>query len=268
MKYSHLIFAAFLLFAIGCAPSTQLPNKEKPKKYPTLIEVSTPRQTLAAQEWRRLLETYGAPSVPADFYPVTFTPRSLQGIEGGIKIMTTAIQPNSEEVTIREAARKFIDRWRDLLNLDPANLSLSSSKNLGGVYGLTYQQSSYPFPIAGGYGEMVLRITSDGRLTQLDDRFIPVVELPVKPVIDRAAVAQRVANRAFTYSNIAGQPQTVKLNADEIAVKELVIFPVEKGNTIAVHLAWEITAGKSFSWNVYIDAIDGTELGVVQKFNT
>jgi hypothetical protein len=268
MKYSHLIFAAFISFAIGCAPATQLPNKEKLKKYPAMIQASTQRQAQAEREWRRLLETYGAPSVQPDFYPVTLTPRSLQGIQGGIKIITTPIQPGTEEVTIREAARKFIDRWRDLLGVDPAKLSLVSDTHAPEGHRLTYKQSDYPFSIAGNFGEMTLLISKDGRLVQLDDRFIPLVELPLKPVMERQAVVQRVANRTFTYSTIAGQPQSVKLSADEIVVKELVIFPVEKGNTIEVHLAWEITAGKSLIWNVYLDAIDGADLSVIQKFNT
>jgi hypothetical protein len=268
MKLSHLSFAAFISFSLACAPSTQLPNQEKLKKYPAIVQVSPQRQTQVEREWRRLLETYGAPSGQPDFYPVTLTPRSLQGIQGGIKIITTAIQPDSEEVTIREAARKFIDRWRDLLGVDPANLSLVSDNHSTEGHRLTYKQSDYPFSIAGNFGEMTLLISKDGRLAQLDDRFIPLVELPLKPVIERQAVVQRVANRTFTYSNIAGQAQTVKLNADEIVVKELVIFPVEKGNTIEVHLAWEITAGKSLTWNVYIDAIDGADLSVIQKFNT
>lgn len=268
MKLSHLIFAAFISSALACAPSTQLPNQEKTKKYPAIVQVSPQRQTQAEREWRRLLETYGAPSVQPDFYPVILTPRSLPGLQGGIKIIAAAIQPDSEEVTIREAARKFIDRWRDLLGLDPANLSLVSDTHAPDVHRLTYRQSDYPFPIAGDFGQMTLIISKGGHLVQLDDRFIPLVELPLKPVIERQAVAQRVANRTFTYSNIAGQPQTVKLNADEITVKELVIFPLERGNTIEVHLAWEINAGKSLTWNVYIDAIDGADLSVIQKFNT
>jgi hypothetical protein len=268
MKLSHLILAAFISWTIGCAPSTQLPGKEKPNKYPVMIQVSPQRQTQAEREWRRLLETYGTPPVQPEFYPVTLTPRSLSGIQGGLKIITTTIQPDTEEVTIREAARKFIDRWRDLLGLDPANLSLVSDSHSNDGHRLLYKQSDYPFPIAGNFGELTLVISKDGRLIQLDDRFIPVVELPLKPVIERPVVAQRVVNRTFTYSNVAGQQQTAKFNADEILVKELVIFPVEKGNTIEVHLAWEITAGKALSWNVYIDAIDGADLSVVQKFNT
>jgi hypothetical protein len=267
MKFSHLIFAAFLAFAVGCTPSTQVPNSEKPKNYPVTIQASEQRQTQARREWQRLLETYNVTGEP-DFHPVIVTPRTLTNLQGSIKITTATIQPGAEDVTIREAARKFIDRWRDLLGLTPASMSLVSDSHTGDSHRLTYKQSDYAFPVVGKFGELVLIISNDGRLVQLDDRFIPVVELPVKAVIDRPSAALRVANRTFTYSNIAGQPQTVKIPADEITVQKLVVYPVEKGNRIEIHLAWEIVAGKALSWNVYLDAINGEDLGVVQKFNT
>jgi hypothetical protein len=268
MKLSHLLFAALISFAVGCTPSAQVPNKEKLKNYPAIIKASSQRQTQAEREWRRLLETYAAPSAQPDFHPVIFTPRSLSAVQGGIKIITATVPTDAQEVTIREAGRRFIDRWRELLGLDPANLSLIGDTHSGDSHRLNYKQSDYPFPIAGDFGELNLMISSDGRLLQLDDRFIPVVELPLKATIDRQAAAQRLAGHTFTYSNIAGQPQSVKIDASEITVKQLVIYPVEKSDTIEVHLAWEIVAGKSLIWNVYLDAIEGTELKAVQKFNT
>ena len=268
MKLSLLIFAAFISFTVGCTPSAQVPNKEKTKSYPIIIKASAERQTQATREWRRLLETYGAPSVEPDFYAVTSTPRSLLAIQNGIKVVTTQIQPDSEEVTVREAARKFIDRWRELLAVDPANLSLVSDNHSNDGHRLTYKQSDYSFPVAGKFGELTAVISKDGRLIQLDDRLIPLVELPLKAVIERQSAAQRVANRTFTYSNVAGQPQSVRIEAGDVVVKELVVYPIEKGDTIEVHLAWEITAGKSLMWNVYIDAINGEDLGIIQKFNT
>jgi hypothetical protein len=267
MKFSHLIFAALLAFAVGCAPSVQLPNSEKPKNYPVTIQASETRQTQAKREWQRLLETYTVTGEP-DLHPVIFTPSSLANLQGSIKITPATVQTGAEDVTIREAARKFIERWRDLLGLTPATMSLVSDNHTGDAHRLTYKQADYPFPMVGKFGEIVLIISNDGRLLQLDDRFIPVVDLPLKAVIDRPAAALRVANRTFTYSNLAGQPQSVKIPADDIHVQKLVVYPVEKSDRLEIHLAWEIVAGKGLSWNVYLDAINGEDLGVVQKFNT
>jgi hypothetical protein len=103
----------------------------------------------------------------------------------------------------------------------------------------------------------------------LDDRFVPVVELPQKPAIAREEAARRVVGRTFTYSDIAGRPQQVRIdNPAEIKVRRVVVAPVEKPDRIEVRLAWEVVAGTSLSWNVYIDAMTGEEITVVQNFQT
>jgi hypothetical protein len=134
---------------------------------------------------------------------------------------------------------------------------------------LTYHQANYAFPIAASFGEMVAVISADGKLMQLDDRFIPLVEMPTRPQVEREAAQKRVIGRAFTYTDIAGREQRTQIGgADEVAVKRAVILPIEKSDAIEVHLAWEIVAGKSLSWTVYIDAINGEELKVIQNFQT
>jgi hypothetical protein len=55
---------------------------------------------------------------------------------------------------------------------------------------------------------------------------------------------------------------------DDVTVRQLVVIPIEKGDAIEVHLAWEVLAGSSLSWTIYVDAINGEELRVVQNFNT
>jgi hypothetical protein len=112
-------------------------------------------------------------------------------------------------------------------------------------------------------------MSADGRLMQLDSRFLPTVELPARPVIERSDAAQRVVGRTFTYGDIAGRPQTAKIGGlQEVSVKRLVVVPLEKGDSIEVHLGWEIVAGSSLTWTVYLDAITGEDLKVVQNFNT
>jgi hypothetical protein len=190
------------------------------------------------------------------------------GVTNGIKIMDGKPEPGSEQLALRDAMRLFIDRWRDLIGADPTTISLVSSNQADAAGRLTYRQASYPFPVAGNFGEMVAVVTDDGRLLQLDDRFIPVVELPLQPSIAREDAAKRVAGRTFTYTDIAGRPQQVQVAASEVSVKQLVVLPIEKGDAIEVHLAWEIIAGGSLSWTVYIDAIGGEQLRAVQNFQT
>lgn len=250
----------------GCSESPRVPDTTK-QDYPVLIRDSPDQRAKAEREWRKLLDFYKAPQTPADLYPIIYTPRSLLGVSGGIKIAGDASL--QDDLARREAMKGFIERWRELLAADPPSLSLVSVDESAGMHRFTYRQASYPFAIAGGYGELVAVMSSDGRLVQLDDTLIPVVDVPVKPTADREAAAKRLVGRSFTYSDIAGREQQVTITAlDEIAVKRLVVLPIEKRDGLELRVAWEIQAGRSLVWNVYVDAMTGDELKVAQNFRT
>lgn len=261
-------FVALAIFMVACDASPKVPNAPQ-KNYPAIIKDSTDRRAKIETEWRRMLEAYGVPQTPPDLYPIIYTPRSLLGVTGGIKIMAAKPEPGNETIALREAVKRFIDRWRDLLGADLTSISLVGGDQSSNIHRLIYRQANYPFQIAGIYGEMVAVVSADGRLMQIDDRFIPVVEMPARPQIEREVAARTVVGRTFTYSDIAGREQRTQVtNPAEVSVKQAVILPIEKGDVIEVHLAWEIVAGSSLSWTVYIDAINGEELKVVQNFQT
>jgi hypothetical protein len=266
MSLLRLTFIITVMLAVGCDRSPQLPNAAK-QNYPGLIQDSAERRALAEREWRRMLDAYGVPPTPPDLHPIIYTPRSLLGVTGGIKIMPARPEPGNEVNALREAVKRFIDRWRDLIGADPAAVSLVSAGD--SPQRLVYRQMNYAYPVAGNYGELMAVISDDGSLMQLDDRFIPVVEVPARPEIAREAAAARVVGRTFTYSDISGRELKTQIsNPAEVTVKRVVILPVEKGDVIEVHLAWEVVAGTSLTWTVYIDAMTGEELRVVQNFNT
>jgi hypothetical protein len=268
MVLTRLILFLAVALAIGCEQTPQIPGAAK-QNYPIFIKDSPDRRARAEREWRRMLDAYGVPQTPPDLYPITYTPRSLLGVSGAIKLMAYTPEPGSENIALRTAVRAFIDRWRDLIGADPATVSLISADESGPTRRLIYQQANYAFPIAPGFGEMTVIINSDGNLAQLDDRFIPVVELPQQPAIERGEAARRVVGRTFTYSDIAGRPQQERIGtAEEVSVNRIVTLPIEKADAIEVHLAWEVVAGKSLTWTVYIDAMTGEELKVNQNFNT
>jgi hypothetical protein len=257
------------LFVVGCEVSPKVPGEGK-QNYPAVVRDSADRRSKAEREWRRMLDSYNVPQTPPDLYPITDTPRSLLGVSGGIKLLTFKPEPGNETFAIREAMKGFIDRWRELLGVDPAAVSLVGANRSGDTERLTYRQGNYAYPIAGTFGEMVAIISKDGRLLQLDDRFIPiVVELPLKPATERDIAAKKVIGRTFTYTDIAGREQRTQIGAsNEVSVKRLVVLPIEKSDAVEIHLAWELVAGKSISWTVYIDAVTGEELRVVQNFQT
>jgi len=208
-----------------------------------------------------MLEAYNVPQTPPDLYPITYTPRSLLGVSGGIKITS---QPGAasdpEGLALRELARSFIQRWRDLIGADPTSISLASAAAAGGGRQLVYRQANYPFAVAGNFGTMTINLSQDGRVAAVDDRFIPVVELPVRPSIERDAAAAKLVGRSLTVADGAGKQESVAISdRSQVSVRQLVVMPIQKGDMIEVHLAWEITAGKSEA-RIYMDAVNGEVL--------
>ena len=257
-----------VLLLSGCELSPQVPNAAK-QNYPGIIKDAADRREKAEREWRRMLDSNAVPPTPPDLYPVTGTPRSLLGVSGGIKLLNNKPETGTETFAVRAAMKAFMDRWRELLLADPETVSLMSADVSGDTERLTYRQGNYPYPIAGNFGEMVAVISKDGRLLQLDDRFITIVDLPSKPSIERDVAAKKVVGRTFSYTDIAGREQRTPMgDPNEVHVKRLVFLPIEKADAIKVHLAWEVIAGKSLSWTVYIDAVTGEELRVSQNFQT
>jgi len=257
-----------VLLLAGFEVLPQVPTASK-QTYPAVIKDSADRRAKAEREWRRMLDSYGVPQTPPDLYPITNTPRSLLGVSDGIKLLSGNPAPGTETFALREAMKAFIDRWRELLAIDPASISLIGADVSGDTERLTYRQANYAHPLAGNFGEMVAVVSRDGRLMQLDDRFVPAVDLPLKPSIDRDAAAKKVVGRTFSYRDIAGREQRTQIaEPGEVGVKRLVILPIEKGDAVEVRLAWEVVAGRSLSWTVYLDAITGEDVRVIQNFQT
>ena len=67
------------------------------------------------------------------------------------------------------------------------------------------------------FGELVAVLSPDGRLLQLDDRFIPTVELPTRPQVEREVARKKVVGRTFTYTDIAGRPQQMSISVIRVA---------------------------------------------------
>ena len=256
------------LLLAGFEVSPQLRGAAK-QGYPAVIKDSADRRAKAEREWRRMLDAYAVPQTPPDLYPITNTPRSLLGVSNGIKLLAGKPEPGNEQFALREAMRAFIDRWRELLAIDPATISLIAADSSGDTERLTYSQANFAHPLAGNFGELVAVLSRDGRLIQLDDRFVPVVELPLNPTLERDIAAKKVVGRTFSYTDIAGREQRTQIaELSEVTVKRLVILPIEKSDAVEIRLAWEVTAGRSLSWTVYVDAVTGEDVRVVQNFQT
>lgn len=247
----------------------------KTAKYPSVISDGDKRRQTATTSWAAMLEERNLQPLAPDLEPFTQSIRALPASLAG-RIRITEKEGDLTPIQAREALRNFIDR-HDILLLGDAGLNETVHKTLsltafsvdGNFFRATWVQANYPYEIENGYGILSIAISRQGALLQLSSRLIPTVHLPTEPLVTSRQLTDRMIGRVFTYSNIAGQPQTYKVAAPEdVQVKKPVIYPVQEGSALAIRLAIPVEVGSGMTWTVFIDAIDGRELGVRQNFQS
>lgn len=239
--------------------------------YPATFEESSERRQEVQEAWKNFLAESGLPSSQLDLFPVLGTPQSLPTeLVGQINVN----KKNSKfgEIEAKEGLRGFIEQVGGVIYGDPKNgllsvkdLSLISFDSGVNSYRAVYRQLNYPFPIANGFGELKLGADKNGKLLELSSRLIPLLALPTNPEVKPQEYVDRLIDREFTYVATSGPPQSFKATKKEdIVFKELVIYPKQQGNVIAIHLAYSFGINPS-AFLVYIDAINGQELGVERR---
>lgn len=273
MKKLGLTLFLNLLLLSCAAPGQVATNTPQQVAYPPIIEESPTRQQAAAEAWKRFLAEWRLPEVKPDLMPVINTPRALpQELAQRINIFPKPGALNDTEA--KEALRAFIDHTRDVLSgtdknvaLGPKELSLATFASDGTFYRAVFRQVNYPFPIAGNYGELHFVLAKNGQLLQWSSSLLPDVSLPARAELKPESIYDKMIGHEFTYTTIAGRPESYKVSKrDEVKIGELVIYPRLAGNRLEIRLAYPVTVGESMTWTVYVDAINGGELGKKQNF--
>ncbi|MGH9839033.1 MAG: hypothetical protein ACREEM_09630 [Blastocatellia bacterium] len=274
MKSRLLIFCCALWFCACTAPGQVGVNTPEgaAQSYPPVIEDTPARQQAAQEAWKQFLLDFRLPEAKADLEPLLHTPRALPAELAG-RIYLNARSVAFDQMEAKEALRRFLERARILLGADSQlslrDLSLVSFSDDGSFYRAVYRQSSYSFPIANGYGELQLTVGKNGTLLQWSSRLIPKYDLPARAAVAPQDIAEKLVGRDFSYSSVAGQPMRYRVaQRSEVSVKELVVYPKPDGNRMTLHLAYPVEVGTGTTWTVYVDAINGQELGVKQNFAT
>jgi hypothetical protein len=222
---------------------------------------------------RAFLAEHQLPETKFDAEPVLNTPRALPlSLANRIKLGTK--DGPLDELAAKDALRRFIERNAVLLSggrresaVGLNDLSLTTFSNDGSMYRAVYQQRNFLYPVVGGFGELMLAMSKTGMLLQWHSRLLPKLDLPATPSVAVDELPDRFAGRTFSYSNIAGQPQTYRVaNRNEAVVKDLVVYPRVVGNRLSVHLAYPVEVGRGMKWTVFVDAVTGEELAVRQDF--
>ncbi|MDQ3011441.1 MAG: hypothetical protein M3X11_12140 [Acidobacteriota bacterium] len=271
-----LLFVAIL--AGACTTPGQIginTPQQQPASYPPLIEDTPARKQAAQQAWTQFLTERWLPEANPDMMPITNTPRTLPTeLSGRININAKPGKPGDTE--LKEALRQFIELSRGILSgegknsfLNLKDLSLVSFSNDGNFHRAVYRQVNYPFSIAEGYGELHLTVDKNGGLLQWSSTLLPNIPLPVRAEIKPESLKEKILGREFTYTTFAGRPQSYRVTkAEEIKAGELVIYPKVIGSRMELHIAYAVVVGQGMTWTVYVDAINGNELGVKQNFAT
>ena len=284
-KRSVLYFSICLLcFLAACAAPGQVAvntPQGQPAGYPPVIEDSPARRQVAEQAWTRFLAEWRLPETTPELMPVTYTPRSLPpSLAGRINLITKpGLNPKPgklDELELKEALRRFIEHSAGVLSGSEAptamgrkDLSLLSFAGEGNFYRASFRQVNYPVRIAENYGELHFVIGKTGELLQWSSSLLPDVSLPARAEINPETLPERFLNREFTSAGVAGRPQTYRATqAGDIRVGDLIVYPKLMGNRLELHLAYPVTVGNSLSWTVYVDAVNGEELGVKQNFSS
>ena len=280
MKPSRFALCALLALLSGACASTPPPDAAGPRPneppYPVLMVETPNRRAAAFQAWAQFAGEQGVPDTPApELQPVTATIRALPASAGTALYLPKVgdSQPMSEENT-REALRRLITSVSPLLGAQPTHLSLTQRVDAAdGTQRALYEQRPFRYPLRGGYGKVEITFTPDRRVLQINSTAIPEIEqlqragAGVRPKWAAEELPAQLAGKTFTYTDAAGNGQTLTVNqAEDVLVRELIVYPRPRAadpTVLEFHLAWEITlksdpAGAA----VYLDAVTNELLAV------
>lgn len=266
------IVICLILVLAGCASPGQVATntpQQQQTTYPPFVEDSPARQQAARDGWKKFLAEWNLPETKADLMPVLNSPRALPTeLAGQIKLKIAS--DKFGEMEVKEALRQFIERFGSVLSSDPISLrdlSLVSFADEGKFYRVTYWQANYAYQIAEPYGELRFVVAKTGELLQWNSSLLPFVSLPTRAEIKSLAIYEKLLGRQFSYTTIAGQPQTYKVTKrDEIKINDLIVYPKLEANRLEIHLAYPVIVGNGMTWTVYVDAITGEDIDVKQNF--
>lgn len=260
----------------GCGSAVQpaVPaggHADVPENYPmTIVESAEHRDSMTAL-WTQLFETYRVPAdrrkMP-DLQPFTHTPQSMLGT-GPINLAGT-VTGDIDDERLRQIVRDFISKNAQLLGVNAPDLSLENVMDSGKLgKRFTFVQTSYSYPIVPPAGRLDMMVSPTGGLIQMSDTAIPVVDLPAQASISAADAESRVVGMTFTYGDIAGRPQSVTISDPKaVSAKRLVVYADEGETALRIWLAWEVEAGTSMTWTVFVDAVSGKIVAQRQNFQT
>lgn len=270
-----------IIWVTSCAtnpsPDPSAPRAGEPAYPSLLIDDDGEKRETARAMWASFTRDRGIANAPEpELQPVTATIRSIPTLSQVPLYLPRVGEsaPMNEEET-RESLRRFIASTGALLCSDPQQLSLVQRVNgADGVKEARYQQRPFRFALRGGYGELRIGFTSEGRVTSLYSTCVPEADrirrgftgLGQQRIPEDKAVANLIGV-PITYIDAGLERTYVVSEKDKVEAKELVIYPIERAGeppALEFHVAWEIFVEGTPRLTIYMDSTTGDILGVVR----
>lgn len=270
-RFRNLVVISAALISAACA-AMQPPNAGAPESggqpYPIIFAEQPQRREASMLALNRLaLTNVREDQTKSYLQPVTATIKSLPpNLSTPLYLPKVGIKPEMNEEEIREALRRSIDDWRNLIGADPSQLSLVERIDQpNGVKIARYEQRPFRYPLRGDYGKLEIHFTADRRLLNVSSSCIPDAErlqtalAAITPRVKPEEAVQSVMTGVLTYTDSLGNQQTYRLSGDnKIEVGELVTYTraaKDRPDTLELLVAWETSISNAPFKNVYIDSV-------------
>ncbi|KKR58428.1 MAG: hypothetical protein UT97_C0030G0003 [Parcubacteria group bacterium GW2011_GWC2_40_31] len=129
-------------------------------------------------------------------------------------------------------------------------------------------QTYNSLPVEGDINPLTVFANANG-VSRIDSYWFPKITVPLQPKISETSAKNKFNGKTFTYGDIAGRPVNYRIEQKDLNnVAHKVVFVKKSSLGLEFRLAWKISVGQGLSWTVYVDAVTGEELKVVQMFQT
>ncbi|HXD30091.1 MAG TPA: hypothetical protein VN643_03175 [Pyrinomonadaceae bacterium] len=270
MRSLIILATALLILTAGCAAVQPVnpgaPSRNQPV-YPALLSEAPARIDAANAVWQQLTAQQGVGSkIQVPLQPITSTIQNLpSNFNGPLYLPKVGASNQMSEEETRESLRRFLNEWKTLLGVEPAQLALvNDSIGLDGTRVVNYDQRPFTYPLVGPYGKVEIRFAPDRRILAVTSSGIPDAA-KLQAVLNGAATQVRsldtnakLKGHAVSYSDANGLHAFTIEPPIQPTVQQLIIYPRPAANapgTLEFHLVWEIALTNAPVSVVYFDVL-------------
>jgi hypothetical protein len=268
---ARTIFIIGLGLALAGCAAMQPPNANSPGNneslYPVIVAESVQRIESVNAAWAQINAQQGVNAKSQiELQPITSTIREFpQNFTGPLYLpkVGESAQMNDEER--RESLRRFLNEWKTVLGIDPAQLTLiNDAPTAGGARTAVYEQRPFTYPLRGPYGKVEVSFTEDRRILNVKSTAIPdttkiqAVLITVARQIRGLDVNAKIAGQVVKYNDASGLHTFTIEPPIQATPQQLVVLALEspqKLGTLEFHLVWEMSLTNGPVGVIYFDIL-------------